>query len=42
MWAIVPSFPFAVLIAASQIKPDVGTTKIENTLFVGQNKNRPP
>jgi hypothetical protein len=35
MWGIVSSFTFAVLMSASQKKPDFGTSKIENALFMG-------
>jgi hypothetical protein len=41
MWNVVPNFPFAILIAASQ-KSDFGSLKMENALFLGRNKNRPP
>jgi hypothetical protein len=37
LWGVVPSFSFAVLVAASQ-KPDFGIPKMEKTLFVGQKK----
>jgi hypothetical protein len=42
MWAVVPNFRLAVLLAASQKNLDFGTLKMENTLSVGQNGNRPP
>jgi hypothetical protein len=41
MRGVVPSFSFAVSVAASQKKPDSSTPKMENTLFVGRNKNWP-
>jgi hypothetical protein len=41
MWGVVPSFSFAVLVAASQ-KPDFGTPKMETALFMGRNENRYP
>jgi hypothetical protein len=39
MWGVVPSFPFAVSVAASQKKSNFGAPKMENTLFVGQKKS---
>jgi hypothetical protein len=42
MWAVVPNFRLAVLLAASEKNLDFGTLKMENTLSVGQNGNRPP
>jgi hypothetical protein len=38
MWGVVPNFCFAVSVVASQ-KPDFGTPKMENALFMGQNEN---
>jgi hypothetical protein len=36
MWGVVPSFLFVVSVAASQKKPDFGTSKMEKTLFMGR------
>jgi hypothetical protein len=41
MWGVVPSFRFAISVAASQKKSDFGTPKMENTLFMGRYENRP-
>jgi hypothetical protein len=37
MWGVVPNFCFAVSVVASQ-KPDFGTPKMENALFMGKMK----
>jgi hypothetical protein len=42
MWGVFPSFRFRVLVAASQKKPNFGTPKMEKTLFMVRNENRPP
>jgi hypothetical protein len=41
IWGVVHSFPFAVSVVALQKKTYFGTPKIENTLFMGRNKNQP-
>jgi hypothetical protein len=38
MWSIFPSFQFRVSVAASQKKPDFGTSKMEKALFMGRKK----
>jgi hypothetical protein len=40
MWGVVPSFPFAVSVAAFQ-KTRFWHSENENALFAGQNVNRP-
>jgi hypothetical protein len=41
MWGIVSSFRLAFSVAFTEKKSDFGTPKMENTLFVGWNENRP-
>jgi hypothetical protein len=38
MWGLVPSFPFVILVAASQKKPNFGTPKMENALSWDETK----
>jgi hypothetical protein len=38
MWGVVPSFLFAVSVAASQKKPDFGTPKMENAFSLDETK----